>query len=315
VVPSRGPPFDEPRRSVLARTFATPEAFRMALEQRLRTEARKQDRDLARLRQLLVFDRFLSRVFHHLGDNVIAKGGITLELRLDRARTTKDVDLWMRGDAARTLDRLRELGELDLGDFLSFTVEPDKDHPVMKGEGMVYEGRRFRGEARLAGKVYGGRFGIDVGFADAITVEPDLIEGSSFLDFAQAERTTMRIYPRVTHVAEKLHAYTLPRERQNTRVKDLPDLALLASLGSMNGAELRNGIDATFTFRKTHAVPAAVPEPPSSWEPVYARMASEDDLPWRTIADLMVAVQCFLNPVLRGPTGSWDHKSWSWSGG
>lgn len=297
----------------MPRTYATPEAFRMALEQRLRSAARKENRDLTRLRQLLVFDRFLARVFHHLGENVIAKGGITLELRLDRARTTKDVDLWMRRDAASTLDRLRELGELDLGDFLSFTVEPDKDHPVMKGEGMVYEGHRFRGEARLAGKIYGGRFGIDVGFADAITVEPDLVEGSSFLDFAGAQRTTMRIYPRVTHIAEKLHAYTLPRERENTRVKDLPDLALLASLGNMDGADLRQAIDATFTFRKTHDVPPAVPDPPSSWEPVYARMAAEDNLPWETIADLLAAVRSFLDPVLRGTTVSWDHDTWSWS--
>ncbi len=93
----------------------------MALEQRLRAAAQKENRDLTRLRQLLVFDRFLARVFHHLGETVIAKGGITLGLRLDRARTTKDVDLWMKGDAASTLDRLRELGKLlvtaNVGDF------------------------------------------------------------------------------------------------------------------------------------------------------------------------------------------------------
>lgn len=286
----------------------------MALEQRLRAEARKGHRDLARLRQLLVFDRFLARAFHHLGDNVIAKGGITLELRLDRARTTRDVDLWMSGDAASTLDRLREIGELDLGDFLSFAVQPDKDHPVMKGEGMVYEGRRFRCEARLAGKIYGGRFGVDVGFADALTMEPDLVESSSFLDFAGAKRTTMRIYPRVSHVAEKLHAYTLPRDRENTRVKDLPDIVLLASLGTMSGVQLRHAINATFTFRKTHAVPSRVPDPPPSWEPVYARMAAEDDLPWKTMDELLIALRNFLNPVLGGTRGSWDHDTWSWSG-
>lgn len=96
----------------MPRTYASPEAFRMALEQRLRTQARDQGRDLSRQRQLVVFDRFLARVFEHLGERVIAKGGITLELRLERARTTKDVDLWMKGDAAKTLDTLRELGAL-----------------------------------------------------------------------------------------------------------------------------------------------------------------------------------------------------------
>lgn len=163
-----------------------------------------------------MFDRFLARVFEHLGERVIAKGGITLELRLERARTTKDVDLWMKGDADKTLDTLRELGALDLGDFLSFVVERDKNHPTMKGEGMVYEGQRFRCEARLAGKLYGSRFGIDVGFADAITLAPDVVEGSSFLDFAGAPKAKMRIYPRPTHIAEKLHAYTIvPRTSES----------------------------------------------------------------------------------------------------
>ncbi|MCB9607718.1 MAG: nucleotidyl transferase AbiEii/AbiGii toxin family protein, partial [Polyangiaceae bacterium] len=88
----------------------------MALEQRLRTEARSRGRDLARLRQVLVFDRFLARVCGHLGADVIVKGGVTLELRLERARATKDVDLWMKGDAASTLHRLQLLGQLELGD-------------------------------------------------------------------------------------------------------------------------------------------------------------------------------------------------------
>lgn len=123
----------------------------------------------------------------------------------------------------------------------------------------------------------------------------------------------MRIYPRVTHVAEKLHAYTMPRERENTRVKDLPDLALLASLGSIDGAELRRGIDATFDFRRTHEVPEMIPEPPPAWEAVYARMAAADDLRWKSIADLVLAVRSFIDPVLDGRTGSWDADPWSWS--
>ena len=114
-------------------------------------------------------------------------------------------------------------------------------------------------------------------------------------------------------MAEKLHAYTMPRERENTRVKDLPDLALLASLGSIDGAELRRGIDATFDFRRSHEVPEMIPEPPPAWEAVYARMAAADDLRWKSIADLVLAVRSFIDPVLDGRTGSWDADPWSWS--
>ena len=44
-----------------ARTYTSPEAFKQALEQRLRSVAKSGDA-FARNRQLLVFDRFLARI-------------------------------------------------------------------------------------------------------------------------------------------------------------------------------------------------------------------------------------------------------------
>jgi hypothetical protein len=76
------------------RTYSSPQAFKQALEQRLRTSTRT-GADLARERQLLVFDRFLARAVAVLGDAVMLKGGLVLELRIERARTTKDIDLRM----------------------------------------------------------------------------------------------------------------------------------------------------------------------------------------------------------------------------
>jgi hypothetical protein len=300
------------------RSYSTPEAFRQALEQRIRRAAQAAGRDMGRLRQLLVFDRFLARLCSTLGDRVIVKGGLILELRLDRARTTKDVDLRMTGDPEMTLAALREAGQLDLGDFLSFVVEPDRHHPTIQGEGMVYDGQRFRAEARLAGNIYGNSFGIDVGYADVLTAEPEVIDGSSFFAFVGARPGKLRIYPRPTHIAEKLHAYTLPRERDNTRVKDLPDLALLAALGPIDAEVLRRALSATFEFRGTHPLPSAVPAPPEAWAPVYARMAAEDELRWRTIADVFAAVGAFLDPLLQsrrpggGTRSTWTPSAWTW---
>lgn len=84
------------------RTYASPEAFKQALEQRLRASS-KTGAEFARKRQLLVFDRFLARVVALLGDAATLKGGLVLEMRLERARTTKDVDLRLLGssDSAR----------------------------------------------------------------------------------------------------------------------------------------------------------------------------------------------------------------------
>jgi hypothetical protein len=79
-----------------ARTYSSPEAFKQALEQRLRSAA-KTGGEFARRRQLLVFERFLARLVTVLGDAATLKGGLVLELRLERARTTKDIDLRVMG--------------------------------------------------------------------------------------------------------------------------------------------------------------------------------------------------------------------------
>jgi hypothetical protein len=95
------------------RTNGSPEHFKQALEQRLRTSL-GEGGSLARKRQLLVFDRFLARVAHVLGDSATLKGGLVLELRLARARTTKDVDLRLVGSPNDVLARLRDAGRADL---------------------------------------------------------------------------------------------------------------------------------------------------------------------------------------------------------
>lgn len=147
--------------------YATPPAFKQALEKRLRN-ASASGTDFSRRRQLLVFDRFLARVTHALGDAVTLKGGLVIELRLARARTTKDIDLRLMGSPEEVLDKLQEAGRLDLGEFMRFEVGLDRLHPGIHGDGMKYDGYRFRAECRLAGQIYGRPFGVDVAFGDPI---------------------------------------------------------------------------------------------------------------------------------------------------
>lgn len=292
-------------------TYASPEAFKQAVERRIRTAAGAPG--MGRFRQVLVFDRFLARMFEHFGERAIVKGGVVLELRLERARTTRDVDICLSGSSETLLSELETIGRLDLGDFLSFTVEPDRDHPTIEGDGMVYEGRRFRVQAMLAGKIYAGPFGLDIGFGDVLTEPPETVDGSDFLSFAGVLRARHRIYPRVVHIAEKLHAYTLPRARENSRVKDLPDLALLAKIGPLEGTAIREALDATFAFRKTHPLPRGLPPPPASWTARYTKIARDDGLPWASIDVLEAAVRSFLDPVLAGTARTWSPENWAWT--
>ncbi len=293
--------------------YATPAAFKQALEQRLRAMS-SSGVDFARRRQLLVFDRFLARVVTVFGDAVILKGGLVIELRLERARTTKDIDLRLVGSPEQVLDRLQRAGRLDLGDFMTFEVTPDADHPEIKNDGTKYEGLRHRAEARIAGKIYGQPFGVDVAFADPVLGEPDVVVADDILAFHGVAPPTLCLYPVETHIAEKLHAYTMPRVRLNTRVKDLPDLALLASVRELGRVRLRAAIEQTFSFRGTHAVPPAVPAPPAAWVAPYEAMAVADELVWPTLSSVHEVVGRFLDPVLAGlGDARWSPAAWVWS--
>lgn len=293
------------------RKYATPDAFKVALESRLRGS----DGDglqLVRRRQLIVFDRYMARVVTVFGDAVVLKGGLVLELRLRRARTTKDIDLSLRGDADTVLRRLQEAGRLDLGDMMNFEVGPDPEHPVIDNDGMQYEGQRFRASCKLGGRLFGNPFGVDVAFGDPMLRDPDVHTVDDVLAFAGIAPPTVRMYPAETHIAEKLHAYTMPRKRPNTRVKDLPDLALLAMTGAFAAGEVRRALALTFDFRKTHSVPSSLPTPPETWAAPYAELARENALRWATLVEVTGAARAFLDPVLDGVNARWNPEGWRW---
>jgi hypothetical protein len=116
-----------------------------------------------------------------------------------------------------------------------------------------------------------------------------------------------------THLAEKLHAYTLPRARPNTRIKDLPDIALLARTQQLDAERLRAAFRLTFSFRKTHPLPSALPSPPSEWGDPYERMARLDDLSWKTLPEVIAAARAFLDPVLSEERlDTWNPDAWAW---
>lgn len=292
--------------------YGTPTAFRMALTRRLQDRAAASGRSAQRLLQMVTFERFLARVFRALGERATLKGGVAMELRVERARTTRDIDLRLAGEhPERLLETLREVGALDLGDFFSFQVDSDRTLTV---RGLPYEGRRYRVQAFLGGTRIAGRFQIDVVLAEPMAAGPELLIAPSLLAFAELPSTEMWLYPVELHLAEKLHAYTLERERANTRLKDLPDLALLGGVGPLESGRFRRILDETFLRRATHPLPDHTPEPPGFWSEAYRVMAREDDLPWPELAGLMAVVRAFLDPVLAdAAAGSWDPAAWAWS--
>ena len=177
---------------------------------------------------------------------------------------------------------------------------------------MQYQGLRFRAVCRLSGKPFGLPFGVDVAFGYPMLVEPDVIIADDVLEFAGVPPPKLRVYPVETHIAEKLHAYTIPRPRMNPRVKDLPDLALLASAGELESECVRRAIQQTFEHRKTHPPPTVLPAPPPAWAEPYQTIAEQDGLQWKDLDDVTSATRSFLDPVLAASSSStWSPSTWS----
>ncbi|MFO0759009.1 MAG: nucleotidyl transferase AbiEii/AbiGii toxin family protein [Byssovorax sp.] len=298
----------------MVRTYRTAADFRQALDAHLRSLAQSTHADLARLRQRYVFERLLARLAAYFGDRVVLKGGLALELRLGRARATRDVDLRVSGNPGLLASELARAGAvfgLD-GDFLTFEIDLYPKFPTIDGEGMLYQGQRFRVMAMMGGKIYGSAFGVDVAMGDRMSYRPELLVGARDFEFAGIPPIQVLAYAREVHLAEKLHAFTMPRPRPNSRVKDLPDMTLLGLTGPFESSAIMSAIKDTFIHRATHPIPAEIPAPPMSWDVPYGRMAQEDRLPWATLTEVAEAARAFLNPVLCGNDGIWAPASWSW---
>ncbi len=258
--------------------YATATSFRIALEARLKSLAHAEGIDLQRLRRQVSFDRLLARLFSEPNAPWLLKGGYAMELRLRSARTTKDIDLSFPGESVRkddVLERLQDRAAADMGDYFTFAV----GIPQLDLEGAPEGGSRYPVIASLAGRVFT-KFHLDLGIGDAVVRPTEIIRGRDWLEFAGIPLVPCIAISREQQFAEKLHAYTRQRERPNSRVKDLVDMALLVKMGLPESPKLKEAIQMTFEQRGTHAIPIAFPDPPQSWQQPYVQLAGECGLEW-----------------------------------
>jgi hypothetical protein len=263
------------------RKYASAAALRAALEDRLKRIAQEEALDFQRLRRQAAFDRLLCRLFAKANAPWLLKGGYAMELRLKAARTTKDIDVALRrlplasGDwdanLPEILDSLREAGSLDLHDCFVFVISDE----VQDLEAAPNGGARFPVDAQMAGRTFA-KFHLDVSAGDILCEPWEMLSGRDWLGFAGIAGMSAPAMSREEQFAEKLHAYTVPREgRQNSRVKDLVDLVLLIECIGLDETRLREAIRATFHRRKTHDVPPALTPPPPSWGAPFSEMATK----------------------------------------
>ncbi len=258
-------------------TYDTPQALRMALEQRLLTQSQESGIALDRLRRRVVFQRIVTRLQRAEPGLWVLKGGMALEVRLgDNARLTKDVDLGLR-------DEIRDGGDLRdrLIDALSSDVGADGfTFAVASAERMAPDsGGHLTWRAGVSAQLAGRRFGavkLDVSPRAHELEATELVTLPNSLAFAGLEAVQIEIVDVHRHAAEKLHAMTRDfGDRENSRVRDLVDLMLLHEHELLHASALAQAVATVWAERDGAAPPAQLPALPAGWPRRYERLAAE----------------------------------------
>lgn len=250
--------------------------FRKSLESHLRIISLKGE-SINRLRRNVAFDRLLARICAQEPSSFLLKGGYGMELRIAQARATQDIDLTclLRPDHAKDpiteliLQKLQMLARIELNDHLIYQIgQPQRDI-----ENAPYGGSRHNVSAIINNELFA-EFKLDVG-ADFLIDETEKIPGKNWLAFCGISPPIIPVISIQQQFAEKIHTYTLPREQINTRSKDLIDLVLLLEIKNRPPEAFQHSLHRVFKARNTHPVPEMLPEPPSSWQKPFAKMAAD----------------------------------------
>ena len=282
--------------------YTTAQAFRQALEERIRREYK--GKVIPRIRKMIAFERLMVR----LDERWILKGGYAIQLRTEKARTTQDVDLLATEIPHREIENsFRKALENNLGDYFEFFTS--EQEPI----GDDVDSVRFQVTARVAGRVFE-RFHVDVGFSDPLFHPVDYLIPPNYLSFAQIPAMTIPCYSIYQHIAEKVHAIRQTRKVQSSRVKDLVDLVLMADLAlNIQADKLFKAIVLVFE-RRGDQMPDSFNSFPDDWRQRYNRLAKEYDLHILEYQEAIRAVSSFISPVLSENVAglTWNSIAWRW---
>jgi predicted nucleotidyltransferase component of viral defense system len=218
-----------------------------SVRQRLLNLARDRRADF----QLVLIQYAIERLLYRLSrsahrDRFLLKGAMLFSVWSDEPfRPTRDLDFLGLGDSSiaaieKLVEEICHTRVEDDGLEFSDAIEGEEIR-----EDQEYRGVRLRFEAHLAGARI--PMQIDVGFGDAVTPPPEMIDYPVLLDLPAP---WIRAYPREVVVAEKFQAMVV-LGIANSRMKDFFDLWMLASVFDFEGPRLSSAIKATFERRDT----------------------------------------------------------------
>jgi predicted nucleotidyltransferase component of viral defense system len=222
---------------------------------RLLNRARTEKADFNLMLTRYSLERLLYRLsVSPWADQFLLKGALLFDLWFDQPhRPTRDIDLLGFGpsDIDHLIEVFQQVCTMPSDDGIHFDHASVRAAPIRKEAN--YEGVRVT----LTGTLDNARCSvqIDVGFGDAVTPAPELVQFPALLDDVAAP--SLRAYPVYTVIAEKYEAI-VSLGMANTRMKDYFDLWFLATYAEIDADILRQAVQATFA-RRRNEVPAVVP--------------------------------------------------------
>jgi hypothetical protein len=291
--------------------YATPEATWQAIGAAAKSGAAAVGMPVVTLRQLLLFDRLLSRVFD--GDErFVLKGGTRMLAFIPRARATVDIDLETAAvsidDAVKALD---ELLDRDIGDRLRFvrvarSAGPGSaDQPNVTMVKLTYEAVGTRQSVKLDLAIH------DRAGAATVRADPGFrvplgraVPAPEYVMVAIEQQ----IADKVAAMMERSHG----GDGRSSRAKDLVDLALIAQNLPCDAGLLRDALEVQITTRGLD--PFVQVDASDSIQRTFATVAKKAPDLRITWQDAVALTNRMVGPVLTGAiaAGRWDPQWGAW---
>lgn len=218
----------------------------------------------------------------------VIKGGVAMEIRLGMsARATRDVDMTFCGDR-ESLDTALDIALAD--SYGGFSFRRSNLMPIgQTGAHRAQIKMDYRGKGWMT-------LDLEVTVADQSRVEVEMIPAISITDFQLLGPSRVATLSLRYQIAQKIHAVTeeIPG-RDNSRVRDILDLVLLADLVSDMGRIKEACLD-VFNARAAHEWPPVITVP-SSWSKDYAGLVDNLALPAPTFDDAVTFVRDLIDNI------------------
>ena len=292
------------------RPYASPAAFRAAIDARLRAHAGRVGVPVMVVRRQAALERLMVRLMKVTPGRWALKGGLALDTRLGaRARSSMDMDLDHEQGAAAAHEDLERAVAEDLGDHFGFVITGRREIQ----EGGIRLAERYRIECTVGGPLFE-TLQVDVTVTAPAQWDVEPAQRPGLLADVGLGPIDVLLVPLERQIAEKLHAYTRPYDGGSTRVKDLVDFVVIRLLERVDAERLRIAIEETFTRRGTHEAPRRLPPPPADWSVAYRGEAEAVSITTDLKEAHTLAAE-WLDPVLDGTAlGTWDPERKAWSG-